>query len=70
MITSLYENNFPMRFGVMLYSSKIVKQIEMNSGEIFSSAKENGSQNEEDISIRVITSFNFIFPGLIHFNSE
>ena len=57
MITSLYENNVPMRFGVILYSTKFVKQIEMTSGGIYSSAKENDSQNE-DISSLVICSFN------------
>jgi hypothetical protein len=58
MITSLYENNFPMRFGVILYSSKFVKQIEINSD---SSAKENDSQNEEDISSLVIISFYYSY---------
>jgi hypothetical protein len=58
MITSLYENNFPMRFGVILYSSKFVKQIQMNSD---SSAKENDNQNEEDISSLVIISFNYSY---------
>lgn len=58
MITSLYENNFPMRFGVILYSSKFVKQIQMNSN---SSAKENDNQNEEDISSSVIISFNYSY---------
>lgn len=58
MITSLYENNFPMRFGVILYSSKFVKQIEINSD---SSAKENDSQNEEDVSSLVIISFDYSY---------
>ncbi|KAE8009047.1 hypothetical protein FH972_005504 [Carpinus fangiana] len=57
MIASLYENNFPMRFGVILYSSKFVKQIEINSD---SSAKENDSQNEEDISSLIIRLFIYI----------
>jgi UDP-glucose:glycoprotein glucosyltransferase len=59
MITSLYENNFPMRFGVILYSTKFVKQIEMTSGGIYSSAKENDSQNE-DISSLIIRLFIYI----------
>ncbi|GMP71579.1 hypothetical protein CsSME_00029927 [Camellia sinensis var. sinensis] len=34
MIISLYENNLPMRFGVILFSTKFIKMIEMNDGEI------------------------------------
>ncbi|KAG6709705.1 hypothetical protein I3842_06G146800 [Carya illinoinensis] len=60
MIMSLYENNFPIRFGVILYSSKFVKRIEMNSDEISSSAKENDSQNKEDISSLIIRLFIYI----------
>ena len=65
MITSLYENNFPMRFGVILYSSKFVKQIEINSD---SSAKENDGQNEEDISSLVIIFFYYSYClSVLHF---
>lgn len=70
MIMSLYENNFPMRFGVILYSSKFVKQIEMNSDEISSSAKQNDSQNKEDISSLVITVSNFVLLVCKDFNLE
>ncbi|THF94542.1 hypothetical protein TEA_002654 [Camellia sinensis var. sinensis] len=34
MIISLYENNLPMRFGVILFSKKFIKMIEMNDGKI------------------------------------
>lgn len=54
MITSLYENNFPMRFGVVLYSSKFIKQIE-------TSGSEDDSKIEEDISSLVISSLPFLF---------
>lgn len=56
-ITSLYENNFPMRFGVILYSTKFVKHMELTGGGIYSSVKENDSHNEDDISSLVIFSF-------------
>lgn len=59
LITSMYENNFPMRFGVILYSSKFVKRIEMNSGEIHSPAKENDSYNE-DLSSLIIRLFIYV----------
>lgn len=51
MIVSLYENNFPVRFGVVLYSSKYVMQLEDHS------AKEDVDKFEEDISDKVIYSF-------------
>lgn len=53
MITSLYENSFPMRFGVILYSSNLIKQIEKSGGEINTSVDSNGL-NEEDLSSLVI----------------
>lgn len=34
MIISLFENNLPMRFGVILYSAKLVEAIEANDGEL------------------------------------
>ncbi|KAH6755044.1 EMS-MUTAGENIZED BRI1 SUPPRESSOR 1 [Perilla frutescens var. hirtella] len=33
-IISLFENNLPMRFGVILYSEKLVEMIEANDGEL------------------------------------
>lgn len=45
MITNLYENSFPMRFGVMLYSSNFIKEIEMSGGEL--RGAEARSQNED-----------------------
>ncbi|GLU02935.1 hypothetical protein SLE2022_201650 [Rubroshorea leprosula] len=44
MIKSLYENSFPVRFGVILYSTKFIKKIEMSGGELLSSAFEDDSQ--------------------------
>ncbi|KAL6178989.1 hypothetical protein ACLB2K_050505 [Fragaria x ananassa] len=51
MLISLYENNFPMRFGVVLYSSKLIKHIETSSDD---------SQIEEDISTSIIRLFVYI----------
>lgn len=48
MIISLYENNFPVRFGIVLYSSKFVMQLENHA------TKEH---SDEDISTMVILLF-------------
>lgn len=47
-----------MRFGVILYSAKFIKKIEMGGGEIEFSAVENDKQNGDDISSLV---FDFSF---------
>ena len=52
MIISLYESDFPVRFGVVLYSSKYITQLENLS------AKEDRDKFEEDISDMVIFNFN------------
>ncbi|XP_059660998.1 UDP-glucose:glycoprotein glucosyltransferase-like [Cornus florida] len=49
-IISLYENSFPMRFGVILYSTKFIKKIESNNGELPLDPVENDSGTEEDVS--------------------
>ncbi|XP_059649193.1 uncharacterized protein LOC132295109 isoform X2 [Cornus florida] len=49
-IISLYENSFPMRFGVILYSTKFIKKIESNSEELLLDPVENDSGTEEDVS--------------------
>ncbi|MBA0717017.1 hypothetical protein Golax_004863 [Gossypium laxum] len=49
-ITSFYENTFPMRFGVILYSEQFIKKIEMSGGELHSSALEHDSEIENDKS--------------------
>lgn len=53
MILSLYENNFPMRFGVVLYSSKFIKQIETRGSE-------DDHEIEEDMSSLIIRLFIYI----------
>ncbi|KAJ4717311.1 UDP-glucose:glycoprotein glucosyltransferase-like [Melia azedarach] len=60
MITSFYENQFPMRFGVILYSTKFIKRIELSGGELHSSAAEDDSQVKEDISSLIIRLFIYI----------
>lgn len=52
-LRTLYENQLPVRFGVMLYSTLLIKTIEDNGGQIPSS----DSQVKEDISTMV-----FIVP--------
>ncbi|XP_059648174.1 UDP-glucose:glycoprotein glucosyltransferase isoform X1 [Cornus florida] len=59
-IISLYENSFPMRFGVILYSAKFIKKIESNSGELPLDPVENDSGTEEDVSSLIIRLFIYI----------
>ncbi|KAJ9158912.1 hypothetical protein P3X46_024455 [Hevea brasiliensis] len=59
LIISLYENNFPMRFGLILYSSKFIKKIEDGGGDLHLSAVENDSQ-KEDTSSLIIRLFIYI----------
>ncbi|OVA04288.1 Glycosyl transferase [Macleaya cordata] len=56
MIISMYENNFPIRFGVILYSSKLITKIEENGGE----PPQDGSHSVEDISSLIIRLFIYI----------
>ncbi|KAE8669400.1 UDP-glucose:glycoprotein glucosyltransferase [Hibiscus syriacus] len=50
MITSFYENSFPMRFGIILYSTELIKKIERSGGELHSSDFERDSEIEDDKS--------------------
>ncbi|KAL1065904.1 hypothetical protein V6Z11_D12G028700 [Gossypium hirsutum] len=59
-ITSFYENTFPMRFGVILYSAEFIKKIEMSGGELHSSALEHDSEIENDKSSLIIQLFIYI----------
>lgn len=49
----MFENSLPMRFGVILYSTKFIQKLETNGGE-FPSSVGNGSEKEEDLSSLVI----------------
>ncbi|KAK6945622.1 Glucosyltransferase 24, catalytic domain [Dillenia turbinata] len=60
MIISLYENNLPMRFGIILYSTNLIEKIEMNGGELQFTMKESDSQDRDDISSLIISLFNYI----------
>ncbi|XP_050375561.1 UDP-glucose:glycoprotein glucosyltransferase [Argentina anserina] len=51
MLISLYENNFPMRFGVVLYSSKLIQHIHTSSDD---------NNIEDDISTSIIRLFIYI----------
>lgn len=66
MIISMYENNLPMRFGVILYSTTFIKMVEMSGGELQVSKAEDG-QVEEDISNLVFASFNSFVCFLIFY---
>lgn len=54
-IISMYENNFPVRFGAILYSSKLIEKIEKNG---VSAAEENIFI--DDISSLIIRLFSYI----------
>ncbi|CAN6458439.1 unnamed protein product [Victoria cruziana] len=61
MIMSLYENNVPMRFGVILFSSSLVKNIEANDGDLpKDTLAKAGLNREEDISSLIIRLFLYI----------
>ncbi|ONK57353.1 uncharacterized protein A4U43_C10F19220 [Asparagus officinalis] len=57
MILSMYQSNVPMRFGVILYSSKLIKTIE-EKGHNY--AVNNEAKNGEDISSLIIRLFIYI----------
>ena len=54
MITSFYENSFPVRFGVILYSTQFIKKIERSGGELHSSDLDNDDEIEDDKSSLVV----------------
>ncbi|KAL8061150.1 hypothetical protein ABFX02_02G069400 [Erythranthe guttata] len=53
-IISLFENNLPMRFGVILYSEKLVEKIEENDGEL---PVAHLKDDQDDISSLVMRLF-------------
>ncbi|KAK9134686.1 hypothetical protein Syun_014016 [Stephania yunnanensis] len=60
-IISMYENSFPMRFGVILYSSKLIVKIEENGGNLPPYIVGNNNDDiEEDLSSMIIRLFNYI----------
>lgn len=60
MIMSLFENNIPMRFGVLLYSTKFIEKVESNGGEFPFASTENDNQIGEDLSGLVLASFSLV----------
>lgn len=52
MIANLYENQLPVRFGVILYSTTFIEKVERSGGENF--ADSIVSSTDEDISSLVI----------------
>ncbi|KAM7478863.1 hypothetical protein LguiA_027076 [Lonicera macranthoides] len=60
MIMSLFENNTPMRFGVLLYSTKFIEKVESNGGEFPFTHTENDNQIGEDLSGLIIRLFIYI----------
>ncbi|CAH2066725.1 unnamed protein product [Thlaspi arvense] len=59
-LRSLYENQLPVRFGVILYSTQFIKTIEDNGGQISSLDSEANAQVKEDISTMIIRLFLYI----------
>nr|XP_010920353.1 UDP-glucose:glycoprotein glucosyltransferase [Elaeis guineensis] len=60
MILSLYQNSVPMRFGVILYSSKVIKSIKEKDSNLPMSSVNNDTKNGEDISSLIIRLFLYI----------
>ncbi|KAK4837948.1 hypothetical protein QYF36_009741 [Acer negundo] len=46
----MYENSFPMRFGVILYSANFIEKIEISGSDRQASAKKDDSQVKDDVS--------------------
>lgn len=59
-ILSMFENHSPMRFGVILYSAKLIEEIESSSGQLPLSYKEKDSPNQGDLSSLIIRLFIYI----------
>lgn len=53
MILSMYLSSVPMRFGVLLYSSKLIKTVQENGGKYPTSTVKDETKNGEDISTLV-----------------
>ncbi|PWA75078.1 UDP-glucose:glycoprotein glucosyltransferase [Artemisia annua] len=58
-IVTMFENSLPVRFGVILYSTKMIETLEANGGE-FPSSLENESQIKEDLSSLTIRLFHYV----------
>ncbi|KAL3350110.1 hypothetical protein AABB24_022896 [Solanum stoloniferum] len=59
-IVSMFENHIPIRFGVILYSAKLIEEIESSGGQLPLSYKEKDSPNQEEISSLIIRLFIYI----------
>ncbi|XP_074311136.1 UDP-glucose:glycoprotein glucosyltransferase-like [Silene latifolia] len=57
-IVNLYENQFPMRFGVILYSTAFIEKADKSNGNIVTES--NPSSTDEDISSFIIRLFIYI----------
>ncbi|KAL5230580.1 hypothetical protein ABZP36_029356 [Zizania latifolia] len=57
MILSLYQDSVPIRFGIIMYSSRLISVIEENDGNL---PLNDGSTTEEDISMMIIRLFLYI----------
>ncbi|XP_021717311.1 UDP-glucose:glycoprotein glucosyltransferase-like [Chenopodium quinoa] len=58
MIVNLFENQFPMRFGVILYSTTFINEVEKNGGDNLADISVNST--DEDISSLIIRLFIYI----------
>uniref|UniRef100_A0A0D9XKJ1 UDP-glucose:glycoprotein glucosyltransferase n=1 Tax=Leersia perrieri TaxID=77586 RepID=A0A0D9XKJ1_9ORYZ len=57
MILSLYQDNVPIRFGIIMYSSRLITIIEENDGNL---PVNDGSKIEDDTSILIVRLFLYI----------
>ncbi|XP_042473077.1 UDP-glucose:glycoprotein glucosyltransferase-like [Zingiber officinale] len=58
MVLSLYQSSIPMRFGIILYSSKLVKAINKNDGHLLTSL--HNDKRAEDVSSFIIRFFLYV----------
>lgn len=65
MVLSLYQSSIPMRFGVILYSTKLVKAINKIDGHLLTSL--HNDKRAEDVSSFVSPTFMYIVQYLLEF---
>lgn len=61
----MYGDNTPMRLGILLYSSKLIKYVQENGGELVPSTNTAAYDSGEDVSILVIY-FHGIFVDILY----
>ncbi|KAL0920817.1 hypothetical protein M5K25_009987 [Dendrobium thyrsiflorum] len=67
MILSMFQNSVPMRFGVILYSSKLIKHIEENKSHLPVAADDNEGDDISSLIIRLFLYTKEIYGSQLAF---